>query len=146
MSAARALAVLAAAIGFTAAPAAAQMPNAIVGGTNLLEAAQAPIPVGVPSSSDRTTAPETRATDGTGTISLAAVSAPPGGEVPSREAVVPVAAIQTAPLAEPGAPVRVRRLQSAAGDPIRATTGTAQTPAGRPIGPGAPIVISRDVR
>ncbi len=151
MTVTRALAVLAAVGTAVAAPVAAQMPNGIVGGTNLIEAAQTPIPVGVPSSTDRATAPETRAMGGAGTISLGAVSASPGGEVPPREAGAPViaaapAASASAPLTEPGAPIRVRRTQIVAGEAVRATTGTAESPGGRLLGPGAAIVISGDGR
>lgn len=147
MTVARALAVLAALAAAGATPVAAQMPDGIVGGTNLIEAARTPIPVGVPSSSDRTTAPETRAMGGAGTISLGAISASPGGVVPAPEApdgvvaaAVP-AADPAAALAEPGAPIRVRHPIRVPGEPVRATTRTVESVGGRTVGSGAVIVI-----
>lgn len=140
----RALFVFAAVL---AAPAWAQMPAAVVGGTNLMQAAGQPAGASASTvgSSERQAQTRTRSV-GEGTISLGAVSASPGGAAPQEATGGPQginAVMPGAPSAgadHPGEPIRIRRAAHAPGEAIRATAPA--QPAAHPTGPGAPIHVA----
>lgn len=144
MLAFRALALISA-VG-VAAPAWAQMPSGIVGGTNLLQESSRPV-TGTAGSSERQVATRTRSVnEGVGSVnavsgSLSGAASPvPAATAATAAGGAPVGASAAAVPVEPGAPIRVRRSSPVAGEAIRATAPA--QPAERPSGPGAPIIIA----